>query len=271
SDVGAMGFIGSITADPDTPAGRSRLGELPFGQSDIIDISRSHSYTNVLPALLMRWELAEDWLFRAALTTNIRRPDYTDIAPISSIDVAESYDPVNDIVELSAFVEIGNPDLQPYESANFDASIDYYFPDDSGAATFGVFYKRVDNAIYGIANEYENYEFEGVTYDHYFEETVANSNPGYIQGVEISLQKDLTFLPGPLDGFGIYANAAFIDSEVEIDVGTVRKVPFFNQADEIYNFQLYYEKGGLSARIAYAFQGDATSSSFSSNPDMDNF
>src|SRR5262249_40726167 len=98
----------------------------------------------------------------------------------------------------------------------------------------------------------------------------------YIQGVELSLQKDFNFLPAPLDGFGIYANAAFIDSEVEIDVGDfgapiLRKVPFFNQADEIYNAQLYYEKGGLSARVPYSYQGDATSSSFSSNPDMDNY
>jgi TonB-dependent receptor len=276
SDVSAMGFVGSVTPDPDTPAGRSRLGELPFGPSDIIDISRSHSYTNVLPALVMRWDVADNWLFRAALTTNIGRPDYVDIAPITSISVIEEYDAVNDIVSLDAYVEIGNSDLQPYESTNFDASIDYYFPDQSGVATFGVFYKRVDNAIYGIENAFENYEFEGVTYDHYFDETVANSNAGYIRGVEVSLQKDFTFLPAPFDGFGVFANAAFIDSEVEIDVGSfgspqLRTVPFFNQADEIYNLQLYYERGGLSARVAWSYQGDATGSSFGTNPDMDNF
>lgn len=272
SDVSAMGFIGSVTADPNTPAGRSRLGELPFGQSDIIDISRSHSYTNVLPALVMRWDIASDWLLRASVTTNIGRPDYTDIAPISSIDVAESYDAVNDIVQLDAYVEIGNPDLQPYKSTNFDVSLDYYFPDETGAVTLGAFYKRVDNAIYGIDNAYEDYEFEGVTYDHFYEESVANADAGHIQGVEFSVQKDFNFLPAPLDGFGVYANAALIESEVEIDVGgLVRKVPFFNQADEIYNAQLYYEQGGLSARVAYSFQGDATGSSFGTNPDMDNF
>src|SRR5690606_31187739 len=123
------------------------------------------------------------------------------------------------------------------------------------------FYKRVDNAIYGIDNAYEDYEFEGVTYNHFYEESVANANAGYIQGIEFSVQKDFNLLPAPFDGFGIYANAAFIDSEVEIDVGgLVRKVPFFNQADEIYNAQLYYEQGGLSARVAYSFQGDATGS-----------
>lgn len=273
SDISAMGFVAAVTSDPNIPEGRSRLGEVPFATSDIVDISRSHSYTNVLPALVMRWDVAKDWLFRASVTTNIGRPDYTDIAPISTIVVSEAYDPVNDRVDLDASVEIGNPELKPYKSLNFDASLDYYFPDRSGSVSLGAFYKRVTNAIYGIENQFENHVFEGVTYDHYYEETVANSNPGHIQGIELSVQKDFNFLPAPLDGFGIYANAALIDSEVEIDVPgrPDGRVPFFNQADEIYNLQLYYERGGLSARVAWSYQGDATGSSFGSNPDLDNY
>ncbi len=273
SDISAMGFVAAVTSDPSIPEGRSRLGEVPFGTSDIIDISRSHTYTNVLPALVMRWDIAKDWLFRASATTNIGRPDYTDIAPISTIVVSEAYDPVNDRVDLDASVEIGNPDLKPYESLNFDVSLDYYFPDRSGSLSIAAFYKRVANAIYGIENQFENHVFEGVTYDHYYEETAANSKPGHIQGIEFSLQKDLDFLPSPFDGFGIFANAAIISSEVEIDVPgrPDGHVPFFNQADEIYNLQLYYERGGLSARVAWSYQGDATGSSFGQNPDLDNY
>ena len=48
-------------------------------------------------------------------------------------------------------------------------------------------------------------------------------------------------------------------------------MPFFNQADEIYNLQLYYERGGLSARVAWSYQGAATGSSFGENPDLDNY
>ncbi len=273
SDISAMGFVAAVTSDPTIPAGRSRLGEVPFGTSDIIDISRSHSYTNVLPALVLRWDLAKDWLVRGSVTTNIGRPDYTDMAPISTIVVSESYDAVNDYVNLDASVEIGNPSLKPYKSLNFDASVDYFFPDRTGSVSLGAFYKRVTNAIYSIENQFENHEFEGVTYDHYFEETVANSNPGHIQGIELSVQKDFNFLPAPFDSLGIYANGALIDSEVLIDVPgrPDGHVPFFNQADEIYNVQLYYERGGLSARVAWSYQGDATGSSFGENPDLDNY
>ncbi|MBA3939961.1 MAG: hypothetical protein C0520_01995 [Sphingopyxis sp.] len=273
SNIAAQGFVAAVTSSPDIPAGRSRLGEVPFVTSDIVDISQSHSYTNILPALVARWDIARDWLLRASVTTNIGRPDYTDIAPISTIVVGESYDAANDVVDLNASVEIGNPALKPYKGLNFDASLDYYFPDRSGSVSVGAFYKRVDNAVYGIVNEYRDHEFEGVIYDNYVEETVANADPGHIRGIEISLQKDFNFLPAPFDGFGIYANAAFIDSEVEIDIPgrPDGHVPFFNQADRIYNLQLYYERGGLSARVAYSYQGDATGSSFGANPDLDNY
>jgi TonB-dependent receptor len=273
SDVFAQGFVAQVSADPNTPAGRSRVNEVPFKTSDIIDISRSHDYTNVLPAVVMKWDVAKNWLFRASVTTNIGRPDYTDIAPISTIVVSEFYDRTNDKVELDASVEIGNPNLKPYKALNFDASLNYYFPDNSGSLSFGVFDKRVENAVYSIGNEYKNYKFEGVTYDNYVEDTVANAKPGYIRGIELGLQKDFRELPAPFDGLGVYANASFIDSEVEINVPgrPDSHVPFFNQADKIYNLQLYYERGGFAARAAYSYQGEATSSSFGVNPDLDTY
>lgn len=279
-DISAQGFVAAATRDSSVSAAQSRL---PFATSDIIDVSHAHSYTNVLPSISMRWDIAKDWLFRASATTNIGRPDYVDLAPITTIVVSETCAaPVPNGQTctggtlLDASIEIGNPDLKPYEGTNFDASLDYYFPDNSGAVSVGAFYKKLKNAVYSIQNQGDNFDFNGVRYDTYFQETVANSGDGYVQGIELSLQKDFNFLPAPFDGFGVYANAAFIDSEVEIDVGdfgspVLRTVPFFNQADDIYNAQLYYEKGGFSARVAYSRQGDATSSAFSANPDMDSY
>ena len=273
SDIFAQGFVAQVSADPNTPAGRSRLNEVPFRTSDIIDISRKHDYTNVLPAAVLKWDLAKNWLLRASVTTNIGRPDYTDIAPISTIVVSEFYDRTNNVVELNGSVEIGNPNLKPYKALNFDASLAYYFPDNSGTLSFGVFHKRVENAVYSIVNEYKNHRFEGVTYDNYVEETVDNADPGYIRGVELGVQKDFKGLPAPFDGLGVYANASFIDSEVEINVPgrPDGHVPFFNQADKIYNLQVYYERGGFSARAAYSYQGEATGSAFGANPDLDTY
>ncbi|MBO9545448.1 TonB-dependent receptor [Caulobacter sp.] len=273
SDIFAQGFVAQVSADPNTPAGRSRLSEVPFRTSDIIDISRQHDYTNVLPAAVMKWDMAKAWQLRASVTTNIGRPDYTDIAPISTVVVSEFYDRTNNKVELNASVEIGNPNLKPYKALNFDASLAYYFPDNSGSVTVGAFHKRVENAVYSIGNEYKNHKFETVTYDNYVESTVANAKPGFIRGIELGVQKDFKELPAPFDGLGVYANASFIDSEVEIVVPgrPDGHVPFFNQADKIFNLQGYYERGGFQARVAYSYQGKATSSAFGANPDLDTY
>ncbi|MBO9499190.1 MAG: TonB-dependent receptor [Novosphingobium sp.] len=273
SDISAQGFVASVTSNPGIPAGRSRINEVPFKTSDIIDISRTHRYTNVLPALVARWDIGDDWLFRGSVTTNIGRPDYTDIAPISTIVVSESYDAANDHVSLDASVEIGNPSLKPYKGLNFDASLDYYFANKSGSISVGGFYKRVNNAVFSIDNDYRDYTFQGVKYDTYVESTVSNAGPGHIGGIEVSVQKDFVELPAPFNGFGVYINAAFIDSDVVIDIPgrPDGHVPFFNQADRIYNAQLYYERGGFEGRVAYSYQGPATGSSFGSNPDLDTY
>jgi outer membrane receptor protein involved in Fe transport len=49
--------------------------------------------------------------------------------------------------------EFGNPDLDPYEAFNFDASVEWYFADAS-VLSAGVFYKDIENFIF-------NTEFRG--------------------------------------------------------------------------------------------------------------
>ncbi|MGH1558896.1 TonB-dependent receptor domain-containing protein [Caulobacter segnis] len=112
-----------------------------------------------------------------------------------------------------------------------------------------------------------------MTYDDYVETTLTNAGPGYIRGIELSAQKDFKELPAPFDGLGVYANASFIDSRVLINVPgrPDSHVPFFNQADKIFNLQAYYERGGFQGRVAYSYQGKATSSSFGVNPDLDTY
>ena len=71
------------------------------------------------------------------------------------------------------------------------------------------------------------------------------------------MQKDLVNLPEPFDGFGILANMALIDSEVTVPERPGEKLPFFNQADTVYNAQVYYERNGFEARLAYTYQSEA--------------
>ena len=270
-DVSAFSFVDTLEQGNAIPDGRSRIDELPFGESDIVDVSASYDYTTVLPSIILRWDPNESWQARASISTNLGRPDYPDVAPISTLEVVELFDDINDVVLLSASNEIGNPELDPYYGINYDASLTYYLPDNTGAVSVGAFYKNIDNAIYSFRRDLEDFEFLGVTFDDYSEVTLNNAEDGHIAGIELSFQKDFVQLPAPFDGFGVLANASFIDSEVEVFERPGEKLPFFNQADTIYNAQLYYEKYGFQARVAYAYQSEAIFDEIGSSVEQDIF
>ncbi len=251
-DVRAFSFVDSV--ETVHPEGVTQIGTLPFGNSDILDTSGTHEYTNVLPSVMLRYELSEQWLMRASISTNIGRPDYPDTAPISTLQVTE--DEITPGI-FYAFNEIGNPDLEPFEAINYDISFDYYPTNNSGAISIGAFYKRIENSIYGFNEDFSDFNFSRVQFEQYQSTTLNNADPGHIQGVEFGIEYDFINLPSPLDGLGIAANTALIDSEVEVSQRPGEKLPFFNQADNINNVQLYYEKYGFQARLAWSSQSEA--------------
>lgn len=262
--VSAFSFVDSV--ETVHPEGVTRIDELPFGNSDILDTSGSHEYTSVLPSVMVRWEMTPDWLMRASVSTNIGRPDYPDTAPISTLEVSE------DEITPGIFYannEIGNPDLEPFEGTNYDLSFDYYLPNNNGVLSIGGFYKRIENAIYQFNEQFFNFNFAGVDFEEYNSSTLDNADPGHIAGLELGAQVDFIKLPSPFDGLGISANAAFMESEVEVEQRPGEKLPFFNQADRTYNAQVYYEKYGLQLRLAWAYQSEAIFDEITGSPEQD--
>jgi TonB-dependent receptor len=81
-----------------------------------------------------------------------------------------------------------------------------------------------------------------------------NAGLGTVLGLEASYQQPFTFLPGPFNGLGLNSNVTITDSEV--DVPDRGDLPFFQQADLVYNFVPYFQKGGFQARLAVNFRGD---------------
>ena len=67
-----------------------------------------HNYTNVLPSVLFRYEFGRNTNIKASVTNTLARPKYIDLVPRVEIS--------NEDVEVS----IGNPDLTPTTSWNFD-------------------------------------------------------------------------------------------------------------------------------------------------------
>ncbi len=229
--------------------------ELPFTEDfGIAQVRGNNTYENFLPSYQFVYEFNRDWVLRGSFTKTIGRPDYPDTAPISALEINQDE---TDPTFFSGSLEIGNPDLEPYESDNYDLSLAYYFFSGNGMISAGLFRKDIDNAIYRFFKREDSVVYEAedmrIPLNELSTVTFSNADSGRVEGFEIEYRQAFSFLPEPFNGFGTVINASFIDSEVTIFQRPGEILPFFNQPDRVYNAQLYWANAKWEARIAYSF------------------
>ncbi|MEM6843743.1 MAG: TonB-dependent receptor [Bacteroidota bacterium] len=218
----------------DTAGNLSRFEETP-------------NYGSLLPMVNVKYQLSEDANLRLAYSRTLARPNFGNLNPTRT---------ASNFGSNILLVSSGNPNLKPTYSNNFDLLGEYYFKD-VGIASGGIFYKDLSNLIF---NNLTQETIDGTTVRT---SQPANLENAYLLGFELAFSKRLTFLPGFLSGFGIEANYTYTHSEVEVLVfnqetgeETVSEETLLNQPEHIYNLSLFYEKYGLTARIAANFKGD---------------
>lgn len=195
-----------------------------------------YSYTSWFPSINAKYVASRNLQFRAAVTTAIGRPPFVNLAPTVTVDTG------------SNTVSLGNPNLQPQKSLNFDAGIEYYF-NSEGGISISAFHKRIKNPIFATTLLNQTGTYGGVALVNATVNSFGNGDSGTLTGVEFAVQKPLTFLPSPFDGLGINANLTLSHSSLKVPGRTV-KTPMVGQASTIASVQIYYEKYGISARVA---------------------
>ncbi len=199
------------------------------------------SYTDWFPGINARFDVMDGVVLRGAVTTAIGRPNYADLPPYISIDTG------------AATVARGNPDLEPLKSTNYDLSAEYYLPS-QGILSVALFRKDIDNPIYSEAVTVTNGSFGGVSLPKALVTTPRNAKSGTVKGIELNASIQATFLPAPFDGFGLSGNLTLTDSEASGVFGRADKVAMFNQSKRVASAQVYYEKDGFLARVAYSYR-----------------
>ncbi len=210
---------------------------VPITSDELRPISADGDYNNVLPSINANIELVEDVIIRSAYSKSITRPTLTELSPATSYSEGK-------IDSLSA--SGGNPNLEPYESTNFDLSLEWYF-DESSYAAIAYYTKDVDNFIDGGVSR------EAVTVPNgSFDVTISrpmNVNSTKIDGIELALQHKFSYLPAPFDGLGVMANMTFVDSKSSADTAE-KPLPLPGLGDS-QNAVIFYEKDAVQFRIAY--------------------
>jgi TonB-dependent receptor len=193
----------------------------------------SKDYDYFLPSLNIRYNISDKLVTRFAYTNTIARPTFSDSAAYQLIETETVEDEGVMVTERKA--EVGNPALDPYESMNLDASIEYY-PGSIGVLSAGVFYKDIDNFI--IQQEVQdNGDWDG------FDEVVQMVNGGKASLTGIELNWNKTFK----SGFVLGANGTFIDAD--------EKLP--NQADTVANIIVGFENHAISTRLSASYKSES--------------
>jgi len=230
-------WVGTVTPEESLRRVRAQYG----GRQ-----TNSGKYRTVLPSVHLRYEPIKGLLSRASWSTGIGRPAFGSIIPLDTI------------VDETARITRNNPNLRPQKVHSYDFVIDYYFKG-QGSVTAGVFRKDISSYIFTdtyIVEAGADNGFDG-DYVGYTVSTQSNRGSAKIQGLELSYQQQLNFLPGWLKGFGVHAT--FTKLETRGDYGGTTVVTASALAGfvpESGSFGLTYRGHGLELRLQGVFYGE---------------
>jgi TonB-dependent receptor len=194
------------------------------------------SYNDLLPSVNMAYSLADDMQIRFAAAKVMARPQLAAMSPSINKLTVPSSEPFT-----TGTAEIGNPYLKPFRANTVDFSYEWYFSEGS-AISVAVFSKWVKGIIQqvitpdvpitqvlspetraALATYYGGLNTVADTTRAKFllDDTNAiditrfeNTGNGVLNGLEITWQQQLNFLPHPFDGFGINANYTLLHSKM---------------------------------------------------------
>ena len=158
--------------------------------------NRKNSYTNWLPSVLLKYDVNDDLKLRASFTETLSRPKYSALIPSVNYNRADEE------------ATIGNPNLKPTTSYNFDLSAEYYFKS-VGLVSVGLFYKSINNVI--VDEVWKGMDSQlpiTGTYDYEISKPI-NAYDADLFGVEVAYQRDFGFITPALKCLGFYGNYTY--------------------------------------------------------------
>ncbi|MGH8020865.1 MAG: hypothetical protein ACREIA_21790, partial [Opitutaceae bacterium] len=143
----------------------------------------------------------------------------------------------------------------------------YYF-EPVGVVSVNLFHKRIEDFIFdttaivpsgpdnGFGGNYEGFELR----------TQENGGSATVKGIELNYMQQLTFLPGPLAGLGVFAN--YTRLETSGDYGGTEASPTTRLAGFVpysANGGISFARWGLDVRVKSTYKGEWLVG-YSSNP-----
>ena len=186
----------------------------------------------------MKYDVNDDFKVRASFTNTIARPKYSALAPNITIKRSDN--------EIS----LGNPELKPKISNNFELSGENYIKS-IYIESDGIIYKKINDII--VDQTLRNYSYNGTTYTKFSQP--RNSGNADLLGVEVAYQRDFSFIAPSLKCIGCYGTYTYSYSRVDNvnfegrENESSLRLP--GSPEHTANASLFFEKSGLSIRLSY--------------------
>ena len=221
------------------------------------DAPASSKYDFLLPSFVGTWHVTPSFDVRGGFSQTIGRPSYDTLASRSSITFVDTSDEGNPNAE-GVSVTVGNPNLKPRLSTNYDLSIEWVPSREyGGIISAAAFYKDIQDEIFTSTTV--GYTYQGVNYANARVSQPINASKARIKGVELNaIVNSLGFIHPLIKDFGISANAAFYDGKLNVPFGSGQSRSInnlVNQPDDTQNVSIFYAAHGLELRGAWNRQG----------------
>lgn len=202
----------------------------------------SSSYSHLLPSAVLDIDLNNGMKLKFAAAQTVTRPSITSLYPARTFTHRENGPRINS----------GNPELEPFESLNFDFAWEWYIGD-ANFLGVNLFHKEIDEWItlvtqpVDIANYAINQdpEVDDPCCNLTYQETLPmNQESAEVSGVEFAVSHVWD------SGFGAQFNYTYVESNAEY-ANSDQSFALEGLSPNSYNIVGFYEEDKYSIRLAY--------------------
>jgi TonB-dependent receptor len=228
--------------------GGVRYVRTDVGSSAIIaasPVTVKRHYDNFLPSFNAALNITPDLVARVSYARSMTRPG------LAALNIAA---PVFEYTTRTVS-NLGDPNLKPYLSNDFDAGLEWYFSK-GGLFAIGAFKKDIISslttsvvqqavpheywaAIYADPRYSPSYNADPATAQYTFYKTVNTPGGNSVTGFEATLNLPFTFLPGMLSNLGFASNYTHVTARDSTGL-----------SPNSYNFTGYYDTGKTGLRVS---------------------
>jgi len=213
------------------------------------------NYRDILPALNFALDLTDALKLRLAYSKNMMPLNLSQWGGGLQLNYSLEETPQGPLFRVSQGTSTGNPNLKPWRSTNFGASLEYYINPTSMISLAGF---RINVASFIKSGSVINCTLpdeDGVVRNHCITITEPVQGTGNsIQGAEFDYRQGFTFLPSFLSKTGIELNATYAPSNTGQRDLSGSKIPFQDNSTKSGNLILWYQSDRFQARIAYNYR-----------------